>query len=142
MKIARTLLGVSLATPALYGLLAAQSAKSVSDGVYSDAQAQRGTAAYQKQCASCHGADLSGQGQTPALSGDDFKASWYGQTVDDLFEEIQTSMPADNPGALTREQTADIVAFVLKSNRFPSGAADLPVDGAALKQIQFPPAKK
>lgn len=136
MKTAQTILGLGLAA-ALCWTLAAQSQKSVWDGVYSDAQAQRGDAAYHKLCASCHGDDLVGQGQTPPLSGDDFKSNWNGQTVDDLLEEVQTSMPGDKPGSLTREQTADIIAFVLKSNQFPAGAADLPSDGAALKLIKF-----
>src|ERR1700722_20051981 len=112
VKIARIIAGLCL-TGAFYWTLAAQSPKSVWDGIYSDAQAQRGKTAYGKQCASCHGADLSGQGQTPPLTGEDFKANWNGQTVDDIFEEVQTSMPADHPGSLTREQTADIMAFIL-----------------------------
>ena len=127
---------------AVYRTLASQPPESVWDGVYSDAQAQRGETAYRKQCASCHRDDLSGQGQNPALSGDDFKANWNGQTVDDLFEEVQTVMPADHPGSLTREQNADILAFVLKSNQFPAGKADLPSDAASLKQIKFEAAKK
>ena len=127
---------------AFYWSLPAQSSKSVWDGVYSDSQAQRGEAAYRKLCASCHGDDLSGQGQTPPLSGDDFKANWNSQTVDDLFEEVQAAMPADHPGSLTREQNADIIAFVLKSNQFPGGKSDLPSDAASLKQIKFEAAKK
>jgi mono/diheme cytochrome c family protein len=129
-------------TCALYLTLLAQSPKSVWDGAYSDAQAQRGKELFGKQCASCHGEDLIGQGQTPPLTGDDFKANWNGQTVDDLFEEVQTSMPADHPGTLTRPQAADVVAFLLKSSQFPAGSADLPSDAAALKQIKFEAAKK
>lgn len=115
----------------------AQTPKSVADGVYSNAQAERGAAAYKKLCASCHGDDLSGQGQTPPLNGPDFLSNWNDQTVDDLFEEIQASMPGDHPGTLTREQSADIVSFILKSNQFPAGQTDLPSDAAALKQIKF-----
>ena len=115
----------------------AQTPKSVTDGVYTDAQAGRGGASYKKLCASCHGEDLSGQGQTPPLTGPDFMSNWNGQTVDDLFEEIQASMPADHPGTLTKEQNADIVAFILKSNQFPAGQTDLPSDAAALKQIKI-----
>lgn len=140
-KTARTILVLCLGG-AFYVTLTAQPPKSVWDGVYSDAQAQRGDGDYHKLCASCHGDDLLGQGQTPPLTGDDFKSNWNGQTVDDLFEEVQTSMPADHPGSLTREQNADIIAFVLKTNQFPAGKSDLPSDGAALKQIKFEAAKK
>jgi mono/diheme cytochrome c family protein len=141
VRTARTILGLSL-TGATFWTLTAQPPKSVADGVFSDAQAQRGAGVYKTQCASCHGDDLSGQGQTPPLSGDDFKANWNGQTVDDLFEEIQASMPGNHPGSLTREQNADIIAFLLKSNQFPAGKSDLPSEAAALKQIKFEAAKK
>jgi mono/diheme cytochrome c family protein len=104
-------------------------------GVYSDVQAQRGGSEYQKRCASCHGDDLAGRDQAPGLSGNDFMSSWSGQTVDDLFEVVQASMPADHPGSLTREQNADIIAFLLKSNQFPAGSSDLPSNAAVLKQI-------
>lgn len=132
----RTILGFCFAGAVCWTLLA-QAPQSVWDGVYSEAQTQRGSAAYAKLCASCHGSDLTGQGQTPPLTGDDFKADWNNQTVDDLFEEVQTSMPADHPGSLARADTADIVAFILKSNQFPAGSADLSSDAAALKQIKF-----
>lgn len=141
MTTARAILGLCL-TGACGWTLTAQAPKSVWDGVYTGTQAQRGEAAYHKLCASCHGDDLLGSGQAPPLSGNDFKANWNGQTVDDLFEEVQTSMPADSPGSLTREQTADLIAFLLKSNQFPAGKTDLASDAASLKEIKFEAAKK
>ena len=108
----------------------AQSTASVWDGVYTQAQADRGKALYGMQCASCHGATLEGTGQAPPLAGADFKGDWNGQTADDLFEKMQTSMPADQPGKLTRAQNADILAFLLTSNGFPAGQTELPSDAA------------
>ena len=35
-------------------------------------------------------------------------------------------MPLDAPGSLSREAVADVVAFILRENGFPPGAADLP----------------
>ena len=49
----------------------AQGARTVRDGVYTDAQAARGQAIYQKQCVSCHGAKLEGL-QGPPLIADVF----------------------------------------------------------------------
>ena len=112
-------------------------AASVWDGVYTAAQADRGKALYGKQCASCHGAGLDGSGQAPPLTGADFKGDWNGQTADDLFEKMQTSMPADRPGQLSREQNADILAFLLSSNGFPAGQKELPTDAPALQKIRF-----
>jgi len=121
----------------------AQGHASTRDGVYTDGQAARGLASYQAACASCHGAALEGSGAaTPPLVGPDFTVNWTGQTVADLFERIQTSMPADHPGALSRAANADLVAYILKANKLPAGKSDLPSDAEALKQIRFEAAKE
>lgn len=129
-------IGVSLC------LLRAQGHSSTRDGVYNDAQATRGQEAYKTSCASCHGEALQGSGaQTPALTGDGFLTNWTGEDLDQLFEKIQESMPADKPGSLTRAANADILAYILKANKLPAGKSELPSDAAALKQIQFEVAK-
>jgi mono/diheme cytochrome c family protein len=119
----------------------AQRSASVWDGVYTEQQASRGQTLYSKECASCHGVTLDGSGQAPPLSGSDFKGNWNGQTVDDLFEKMQGSMPADQPGKLSREQNADILAFLLGFNKFPAGQKELPTDVAVLQKIRFEAAK-
>jgi quinoprotein glucose dehydrogenase len=126
-----------LAGAFIIGLAAAQSPSSVRNGVYSEAQAARGAALYQTACASCHGDKLQGKGQTPALSGSDFTMNWDGMTVGDLFDKMQTSMPADKPGSLSREQNANLVAYLLSANKFPSGKADLSSDAEQLQHIRF-----
>ena len=126
---------------ALVTLLAAFLA-STRDGVYSTAQASRGQASYKAACASCHGETLEGSGAaTPPLLGSDFAMNWAGQTVDDLFERIQTTMPADRPGKLSRAENADILAYILSVNKLPAGNTDLPSDAESLKQVQFDPPK-
>jgi mono/diheme cytochrome c family protein len=132
-------IGIGLAL--LAALVQAQQPASVWDGVYSQDQAARGKAVYTKECSSCHGASLNGSGQAPPLEGADFKGNWNGQTVNDLFDKMQTSMPADRPGQLTRQQNADILAFLLSSNGFPTGQKELPTDGGALQKIKFEAAK-
>jgi mono/diheme cytochrome c family protein len=121
------------------GLIWAQA--SVWDGIYSAEQARKGEALYRQECASCHGEKLEGRGQAPPLTGSDFTMDWSGMTVGDLFEKMQTSMPADQPGHLSREQNATLLAFILNANQFPAGAAELPTDGARLRQIRFEAAK-
>jgi mono/diheme cytochrome c family protein len=111
-------------------------ARTTWDGVYSDGQSKRGADTYAKTCSSCHAEDLSGA-DGPSLTGPDFNKDFDGQSVDDLFERVRTTMPADGPGSLTREQYADIVAFLLSKDSFPAGATDLPADNDALKQIKF-----
>jgi mono/diheme cytochrome c family protein len=114
---------------------------SVWDGVYSAAQAKRGEALYGKACASCHRATLEGHGPTPSLAGAEFRDRWDGQTLDDLFEKMQTTMPADHPGSLSREDNGAILAFILRSNEMPAGEKDLGTDADSLARIRFTAAK-
>jgi mono/diheme cytochrome c family protein len=114
---------------------AAAQAKTTKDGIYTAEQATRGAKVYADSCASCHGDDLSGGGFAPALVKDEFLSAWTGQKLDDLYGRIKESMPADNPGTLSAEANADLLAFVLKTNGFAAGAQALPSDPAALKQI-------
>ena len=100
-------------------------AGSVWDGVYAESQVGRGRTLYTEQCASCHGSMLEGAGQTPPLAGADFLKGWEGQPLKDLFEKVQITMPADGPGRLAKEQSADLVAFMLQANGFPPGASAL-----------------
>jgi len=111
--------------------------RTVWDGVYSEPQSSRGKEMYSQACVSCHAADLSGGESAPALAGVSFNANWTDLTLGDLADRIRVSMPADKPGTLSRQQVADIVSFMLRSGSFPAGAAELPVDGEALKQIKF-----
>ena len=109
----------------LYATIGAQAAKSVKEGVYTADQAKKGEATYKEQCAACHGDNLEGSGPMPPLAGKDFLANWGGKTVGDLYEKTQTTMPATAPGTLTPEQAADVVAFLLSKDNFPTGSAAL-----------------
>lgn len=115
----------------------AQGARTVSDGVYTDAQAARGQATYQKQCASCHGDKLQGS-QGPPLVADVFLSHWHTQPLADLAGKIRNTMPAGAAGTLTPQQSADLVAFILKSGDFPAGKTDLAADDATLGKITWP----
>jgi S-disulfanyl-L-cysteine oxidoreductase SoxD len=118
-------------------VLAPQGGRTVWDGVYSDAQAARGAALYADGCASCHAPDLSGMDQAPPLVGADFLTEWNDLSVNDVFERIRVSMPADKPGSLDRQQVADVLAFVLNKNSYPAGQSDLPATEDALKAIKL-----
>jgi mono/diheme cytochrome c family protein len=123
------------------GVLAAQTSRSVWDGVYTSEQAARGSALYAQHCASCHGSALTGGESAPPLTGGEFFSNWNGLTVGDLFDRIRISMPADRPGKLTREQDADILAFVLSVSQFPAGMTELEHQTEVLKQIRLDSSK-
>jgi hypothetical protein len=68
-------------------------------------------------------------------------ANWNGLTVGDLFERIRVSMPEGRPGTLSRQQDADILAYILTGNQFPAGKTELNKETELLKQIKFESAR-
>ena len=140
---AAALVLAALASP--IGPLRAQApaaeSRSVWDGVYTEDQAKRGETIYLKECAACHGAMLTGGESAPPLTGGPFLANWNGLTMGDLFDRIRKTMPQTNPGRLTRQQDADILAFMLSVNKFPAGKTELFRQSEMLKEIRFESAK-
>lgn len=110
------------------------------EGVYTAAQADRGAALYDEQCAVCHGAIRAIIPEMAALLGDHtFRNTWRGRSLGELFGYIRETMPQDAPGTLTAAQTAEIVAHILRGNRLPAGETPLPEDEAALDAVPFDP---
>jgi mono/diheme cytochrome c family protein len=107
--------------------------KSVWDGVYSGAQAERGNVAYRAACSGCHRGDLSGQ--NGVLIGTTFMNRWREDTLNSLFTNIKTTMPRNNPGILKEDMYVDIVSYILQQNSFPAGDTELRPD--SLKTIQI-----
>src|SRR5690242_11275151 len=110
---------------------------SVWDGVYTEEQAKRGEEVYKKECAACHGAELTGGESAPPLTGGAFQANWNGLTLGDLFDRIRKTMPQAKPGSLTRQQDSDVLAFMLSANKFPAGKTELYRQSEMLKEIRF-----
>ncbi|MEO8256306.1 MAG: c-type cytochrome [Acidobacteriota bacterium] len=111
--------------------------QSVWDGVYTDDQAARGETHYARSCEACHGADLSGNpvDEIPALAWDAFLLHWNEKTIRDLYDSIKRSMPQDKPGSLNARAYADVVAYLLQVNKFPSGAKEIGLNPDVLGQI-------
>jgi S-disulfanyl-L-cysteine oxidoreductase SoxD len=114
-------------------MVIAQGSRTVADGVYTTAQAQRGQMLYTTECRACHGTALEG-GLGPALTGASFLRVWNGRSLADLVDKIEHTMPATKPGTLSRPQAADLTAHVLQVGGFKAGAAELPAN-AALSEI-------
>jgi quinoprotein glucose dehydrogenase len=121
----------------VFALLAQTAARSVWDGTYTKAQADRGKGLYDRLCQDCHGDDLEGDPENPPLATPAFVYKWNSLTVGDLFERVHRDMPLDNRGTLTRQKAADLVAFLLSFNQFPAGGRELPPELAALRQIRI-----
>jgi hypothetical protein len=72
------------------------------------------------------------------LTGRDFVADFGGLPLADLANKIQHTMPANDPGHLSADQTVALVAYLLQVSGFPSGSTTLPSDAGALQQITWP----
>jgi alcohol dehydrogenase (cytochrome c) len=92
-----------------------------SAGPYTAAQATAGRATYQANCASCHGADLSGQNSASALAGGLFLSSWGDRTPSDLIAFLEGAMPPGNPGSLGEQAYVNVTAFILDFNGARAG---------------------
>lgn len=118
-----------LLTTVLHASLAgAEPQGSVWDGTYSASQADRGARLFIEHCIACHSnkaGEMGGHGPAPSVIGEDFTFRWYDASLADLFDAIRQTMPEGAPNSLAPEQYADLTAYVLQLNGFPSGPTEL-----------------
>lgn len=103
--------------------------RSAQDGVYLAEQAERGEDVFLDVCANCHSGS--------EFRGENFQLNWVGRTVRDLFRLVSTSMPQDSPGRLSEQQYVDVIAYLLKMNKYPAGETALVGDEATLRRIRI-----
>lgn len=111
----------------------AEGPRIASEGVYTVAQAERGSTAFETSCSTCHNVE--------EFTGTTFQGTWGARTMADIHQFISEMMPMDAPGSLTTQQYTDIVAFIIRANGFPAGSTELPTSTEALRQIRFQPAR-
>ena len=138
MSPAVILLGGLLAAGVVNASLRAQPPRSIWDGVYTEAQAKRGEAVYFDTCVRCHGPALMGgnDGAGP-LIGPTFNGNWNGVPLGQMVDRMRATMPQDRPNSLTRQQTADVLTYILRVNKVPPGKAELPRQVDILNTITF-----
>src|SRR5689334_14470335 len=103
------LLAATAARPT--GASAAQ-ATSTSDGVYTEAQAETGRELYARVCAQCH--------QPAKFTGAEFMRAYGGKPLTEI-DAAMAEMPMDNPGTLSRDDVAALIAYFLSMNKYPAG---------------------
>ncbi len=108
---------------------------SVLDGIFTEAQAERGRAAYNEHCAECHGEELRGDEMAPGLTGVVFRFRWRGLNVGDIYASVQSTMPPEEPATLGDQNYIDLVAFMLRANGYPAGDRELATDPVLLQGV-------
>ena len=127
----RTSASVVLVAAALLGgltLLAQSTPRTTLDGVYTEAQAERGAGEFSRHCARCHGENLDGIGAAPMLYSSRFIDRFREDSLRGLFDYTAANMPLDArpaPGGLRETQYLDLLAYLLSVNDQPSGAGEL-----------------
>jgi mono/diheme cytochrome c family protein len=118
---------------------------SIWDGVFSEAQATRGEAAYEGACGLCHGRRLNGapddpdMRSTPPLARARFLRVWEGRSLATLFEYSRATMPEDNPSSLTEQEYVDVIAYMLSVGGMPAGDDELQLDPRSLARVVIGP---
>jgi mono/diheme cytochrome c family protein len=117
-------------------VLVAQADTAMPKATYTNEQADRGEEDFGDNCVECHGDDLrGGLLGGPPLRGQAFEGKYAnGAPAGVLFEIMSSTMPPNDPGRYSPETYADIMAYILKRNGFPTGAA-LPSDIDALYNL-------
>ncbi len=108
---------------------ASPSGTSVLDGVFTSGQASRGEQRFRQVCAACH--------STNEFRGGRFRIKWVGQTAGDFFDLVSTTMPDGDPGSLSPEDYANLLAYILSLNGYPAGEEPLPADVSALQNVRI-----
>lgn len=109
-----------LVLSSLAGAVQAQS--TTLDGVYTNAQAQRGARTYQRICADCH---EGGEPDADPLFGTDFIDRWREAPLAFLYDFYSREMPADDAGSLGTAAYQDLMAFLLKENGYAPGSKEI-----------------
>lgn len=123
-----------LLLPLLCLAASAADPKTVWDGVYTAAQASRGGGVYAAECGACHKADLSGY--RGLLLGERFMDDWREDHLGNFFAILQKTMPRNAPGSLTPGEYVDIIAYILQTNTFPAGAAELKAADLGMVRVE------
>ena len=119
---------VAAGAVAALGTAAQDGQRTVRDGVFSAAQAERGERLFESICMNCHEI-------TEFTAAGAYLEEVDGQPLWETFEYIWAEMPEDEPGSLDAEEYAAVLAYLFSIYGLPSGAAALPVDRESLEAI-------
>lgn len=121
----KAFLSASLALSAIVGSTGAFAETTIKDGVYTDAQAERGKTVYEQHCQACH---------VPAFFEAKFQV-WNNQPLIALYDTVSFSMPESNPGGLALQEYTDVMAYIFSMLGYPAGDAELSHTDGSMEEI-------
>ena len=118
----------ALGLAATWALTAQTAGRTIRDGVFSPAQAERGAQVFGTICTNCHDiTEFTGAGA--------YLEDVEGEPLWDTFEFVSSEMPEDDPGSLSLEEYSAVLAYIFSVYGQPSGDAELAVDQKSLEAI-------
>ena len=107
------------------------SSVSVSEGVFSNSQAEQGLSAFSRHCSQCH--------EAGNYAGQALQAKWGGFTLADIYSDISVTMPPSNPGGLSADEYVSIIAYLLRESGYSPGSQNdnLPPDQFQLTRYKI-----
>lgn len=137
---------VSVSSAAMRAQDAAAAQKTIRDGVFTQAQAERGREGYESNsCVRCHLVTLEGREQGGGgnggapLKGLRFVQDFGESRLSKLVNKIRVDKPNENPGTLSEQVALDIAAYILSKNDYPAGQIELTSEIATGTWIPGPP---
>jgi hypothetical protein len=92
--------------------------RTTKEGVFTAEQADRGKIVFEKSCKNCH----------PPEFYSERLVRYANKPVNDFFEIVATTMPADNVGSLLTSEYVDVMAYILQITGSPAGKTELSTD--------------
>ena len=115
---------------------------SIWSGVYTEAQAERGSDIFIGQCGYCHGTYGAGregldpdQQGAPSLVNEDLFGMWGGAPVNVWYLFTSENMPIINPGGLDPQEYIDAFTYLLQRSGVPAGDQELSADREILGTV-------
>ena len=104
-------------------------------GYYTIDHATAGANIYQAKCASCHGAQMEGY-IGPSLRGHAFQVITSRESdAGRLLLIISRNEPQNNPGGLSEDEDANVLAYILQVNGYPAGREKLSAESSHLREL-------
>ena len=124
-------------TPVTPVTVSAQGAKTQWDGVYTEEQAKRGETLYAEKCSQLPRARHERRRNGARLDGRRVHVELERPVAGRPLRAHAHLDAAERPGSLSRQENADILAFMLNKGNYPPGQTELPTQTEVLNRIKF-----